>query len=310
MDGVFGTCKAAVSANRLAAALDIFRGWAEDKCLTPSEVAYTAATRDRRALRFTADGGEHTERAYRTHWMSPALSPAQREQAVRRASRAPDLVVISPLHDWTCIGCAGTGEFLVMEDAGPLCLACADMDHLMFLPAGDPALTRRAHKASGLAAVVVRFSRSRKRYERQGLLVEPAAVNTAEQQCLGDEEARSRRRERDRQRRADTEAEFEAQLAAEIRRLFPGCPRADTIAGHTAARGSGRVGRSAAGRALDPDALTRTVAASVRHTDTDYDSLLMSGVPRQDARDRVRPTVEKILERWRTSQRNPTHSPA
>ncbi len=50
------------------------------------------------------------------------------------------------------------------------------MDHLVFLPAGDVGLTRRAHRASELSAVVVRFSRSRKRYERQGLFVEDSAL--------------------------------------------------------------------------------------------------------------------------------------
>jgi hypothetical protein len=45
----------------------------------------------------------------------------------------------------------------------------------VFLPAGDAALSRRARKASTLSAVVVRFSRPRKRYERQGILVEPKA---------------------------------------------------------------------------------------------------------------------------------------
>ena len=40
------------------------------------------------------------------------------------------------------------------------------------LPAGDMALTRRATKYSGKSATVVRFSRSRGRYERQGILVE------------------------------------------------------------------------------------------------------------------------------------------
>jgi hypothetical protein len=31
------------------------------------------------------------------------------------------------------------------EGQGALCLACADLDHLLFLPAGNAALTRRAH---------------------------------------------------------------------------------------------------------------------------------------------------------------------
>ena len=77
------------------------------------------------------------------------------------------LVVIQPVRDWSCAECGGSDDLLRMDDAGPLCLACADLDHLVFLPAGDAALTRRATKASSLSAVVVRWSRSRKRYERQ-----------------------------------------------------------------------------------------------------------------------------------------------
>jgi len=70
------------------------------------------------------------------------------------------------------------------------------------------------------------------------------------------------------------------------------------IARHTALRGSGRVGRSAAGRSLDADALTLAVVASVRHQDTDYDDLLMSGVPRAEARDQIRPAIDRLLATW------------
>ena len=59
----------------------------------------------------------------------------------------------------------------LVEDTGALCLSCADLDHLVFLPSGDAALTRRSRKHSTLAAVVLKWSRARKRYERQGLLV-------------------------------------------------------------------------------------------------------------------------------------------
>jgi hypothetical protein len=58
------------------------------------------------------------------------------------------------------------------------------------------------------------------------------------------------------------------------------------------------VGRSAAGRSLDEKALTLAVAASVRHEDTGYDSLLMSGIARDEARDRVRSTVDCVLAVW------------
>jgi hypothetical protein len=211
-----------------------------------------------------------------------------------------ELVVVSAIRAWTCAACGAEGDLLKMEDAGPMCLTCADLDHLVYLPRGDAALTRRARKHSRLSAVVVRFSRSRKRYERQGVLVEAAALDRAEAECLSDEDVRAARRERARVERQRADARLQAAMAAEIKRLFPGCPddRASAVAAHTAVRGSGRVGRSAAGRALDPGALALAVAASVRHTDTQYDDLLMGGTDRAEARDLVRVQVDEILERW------------
>jgi hypothetical protein len=64
----------------------------------------------------------------------------------------------------------------MMEDPGPACLRCVGLDDLEFLPAGDALLSRRVKAKSARCAVVVRFSRSRRRYERQGLLVEPLAL--------------------------------------------------------------------------------------------------------------------------------------
>ena len=68
----------------------------------------------------------------------------------------------------------------LVKNKGALCLACADLDHLIFLPSGDAALTRRARKHSTLSAVVLKWSHARKRYERQGLLVEAQALDQAE----------------------------------------------------------------------------------------------------------------------------------
>lgn len=220
---------------------------------------------------------------------------------VQRENRPPELVVIAPLNDWTCSACAGTGGLLTMDEPGPICLACADLDHLVLLPAGDAALTRRARRASALSAIVVRFSRARRRYERQGILVEETALEQAERDCLADAEARARRRRREAERRKRADVELYTRFAGEVVRLFPGCPaeRAAAIARHTAARGSGRVGRSAAGRALDSTAVELAVVAAVRHEDTGYDELLMSGFGREDARERVRGDVELVLERWR-----------
>lgn len=292
-----------ISANlhKISNAMHLFRSWATRRGLEPSETAYVARTRDRRRLRFSKSGDEAIERGYRTHWVSPELSEAKRRRLHDRESRPPDLVVIEPLKDWTCRECSGAGSFLIMEGDGPLCLTCADLDHLVYLPAGNMALTRRAKKASRLSAVVVRFSRARKRYERQGVLVEANAFANAEAECLADSELRDVRRHRDQQRRAEEDASFQAEMAQAILGLFPGCPRvrAEAIASHAGARGSGRIGRTAAGRALDEEAVILAVIASVRHDDTSYDDLLMTGVPRLDARARVRDEVERRLRLWR-----------
>ena len=290
-----------VSPGRVPQAMQALETWARERGLRPTEVEYTSATRDHHPLRFTDGGDEATERAYRTHWLSPELTEKQVERFTERQSRPPELVVVSPLKDWTCMQCAGTGDLLIMEGEGPLCLTCAEMDHLVFLPSGDGTLSRRARKASKLSAAVVRWNRSLRRYVRQGLLVEESALDQAEVACLADEEVRARRRERDAGRRAGEDVEFQDRMAAEIGRVFPGCPteRAQAIARHAGARGSGRVGRSAAGRALDHEAVTLAVLASVRHEDTPYDELLMAGVPRDEARDRVRGAVDRVVTRWR-----------
>jgi hypothetical protein len=137
-----------------------------------------ARTRDRRTLRFSDSGDPDVERAYRTQWVSPDLWAREADRVRAAANEPPDLVVVDALDRWTCGSCgtAGTG-LLLMQDDEPHCLPCVQLDHLVYLPAGDAGRTRRARKASNLTAVVVRFSRTRKRYERQGLLVEPQALD-------------------------------------------------------------------------------------------------------------------------------------
>ncbi len=189
----------------------------------------------------------------------------------------------------------------LQEDKGALCLACADLDHLVFLPAGDAALTRRSRKYSTLVAVVLEWSRTRKRYERQGLLVEEAALHQAEAECLADADARARRRERNAVRRAELDQQYVAQFAQRVRELYPDCPpgREQEIAEHACRKYSGRVGRSAAAKALDAEAIYLAVQAHARHHETNYDELLMQGMDRWLARDMVMSDVDDVLRTWR-----------
>ena len=95
--------------------------------------------------------------------------------------------------------------------------------------------------------------------------------------------------------------ELAEQMALEFRRLFPGCAseEAAAIARHTATRSSGRVGRTAAGRNLEPQALIAAIKAAVRHRHTNYDELLAAGWDRTQARQQVAAQVEEILSKWK-----------
>jgi hypothetical protein len=162
---------------RISEAMKLFRSWATARGLFASETAYVDRTPRRQTLRFSRSGNPAIEASYRTHWVSPELSEKKRERLAEKASRAPELVVVQPLNtEWKCHRCGGTGDFLMMENPGPACLHCVGLDELAFLPAGNTLLTRRAKAKSTRHAVVVRFSRTRRRYERQGLLVEPQAL--------------------------------------------------------------------------------------------------------------------------------------
>jgi hypothetical protein len=196
------------------------------------------------------------------------------------------------------------GRFLTVENGKGLCMECADLDHLVWLPSGDAALSRRAKKYSKLWAVVVKFSRARRRYERQGLLVEEEALAQAEKECEADQDVREARREYDAMRRLEQDKLLAQEMQARLMEIFPGCPDKDAakIAAHTSERGSGRVGRSEAGRNLDEEALRFAAVAYVRHRYTKYDELLMQGMERQLARQYVREEIETVLSRWEKAQ--------
>ncbi|MGY3033529.1 hypothetical protein ACVIIV_002699 [Bradyrhizobium sp. USDA 4354] len=169
-----------IDPSRILEAVQLFQSWATARGLIASPTAYVDRTPQRRELRFSRSEDPQIEASYRTHWVSPELSEAKRERLARKASRGPELVVIQPLNtEWACHRCGGIGNLLMMEPAGPACLRCVGLDDLEFLPAGDALLTRRVKANSTRYAVVVRFSRTRGRYERQGLLVEPRALADA-----------------------------------------------------------------------------------------------------------------------------------
>src|SRR6267143_7208772 len=195
----------------------------------------------------------------------------------------------------------GTKAWITLAgDKGALCLECADLDHLEFLPTGDAVLPRRARKYSTLTAVVLKWSRARKRYERQGLLVEAQGLEKAEEECLADSEVRARRGEREAIRREEVDSKYVAEFGARVRELFPSCPtgREREMAEHACLKYSGRIGRSASAKTMDEAALRLAVIAHVRHRETKYDELLAKGHERWEARTAVEEAVDRVLRKW------------
>ncbi len=282
-----------------------FQEWVKRRGLRPVEAAYTRrGPGGIEPLRVTEGGDPEREKFYRTHYTLGDLPEKKQARLAAKLNRPPELVVFVKVGDeGNCSECGvelTRGDFLLVEKQQPLCLSCADLDQLEFLPAGDAALSRRARKYSALAAVVVKFNRARKRYERQGLLVSEEALAKAEEECAADAPARAAARARAALARQEEDREFVDDLAKAIVQRYPGCSsdEARQIAEHTGLRSSGRVGRSAAGRALDVSAVELAVIAHIRHTHTNYDELLMSGTERLEARRLVRERIDSVLEKW------------
>lgn len=168
--------------DRVARVLVLMREWALKCGLHPIVAPFFAQTvGPQRELRFSKSGNPEVENLYRTLYILPDISEKRRQQLVEKLTR-PEIVVFSVRKDSQCARC-GTdlphGSFLALESGQAWCLTCAGLDHLTYVPAGDSVLSRRARQYSPISAVVVRWSRTRKQYEREGLLVEPTALEKA-----------------------------------------------------------------------------------------------------------------------------------
>jgi hypothetical protein len=109
-------------------------------------------------------------------------------------------------------------------------------------------------------------------------------------------------------REAELDREYIAAFAAGIRENFPGCPPDDArmIAEHACRKYSERVGRSAAAKRFEPDAIRLAVTAAVRHDFTNYNELLLKGHDRYDARALIRDQVEEVMDEWRAGRQAKT----
>jgi hypothetical protein len=207
--------------------------------------------------------------------------------------------------DVSCAGCGrriAAAEFVGLPPGkGPRCLSCEGLADLVFLPSGDPAMTRRAAASSPRHAIVVEFVRRRNRNERRGTLVDPGAVERAKESCAQDAPRRAKTAVKRRARDEVAERLYLERFAERIFELFPGCPREEawTIARHACEKHSGRVGRSADAKKLDPAKVDLAVRAHIRHVHTEYDALLGRGLRPREARPLIRGRLEAVAAEWK-----------
>ena len=228
----------------------------------------------------------------------------QRDHDYARHMAKDDNVVVFRIRgDSICDKCAQklpSGSLLRLQEGKAFCMTCGALGEMEFLPAGDPALTRRASKHSARRAVVVEWSRPGKRYERRGTLLEPAAIVLARQECLADADKRQAKQAKAAVGREIEDRQYLASFTAELMRLFPNCPagEAGEICQHACEKYSGRVGRSASAKELDPDKIRLAVIAHIRHVHTGYDQFFDINVRKADARRMVQAKIQRVLSEW------------
>lgn len=188
-----------------------------------------------------------------------------------------------------------------MPHKGKVCLSCAGLDHLVFLNSGNTALTNRSRKYSVVSAVIMSYSKARKRYERQGILVEENALEQAKIDCEADATKREIQRGKAAIRRAKLDEEYIKRFTTAIRELLPYCPEQIEykIAQHACEKSSGRVGRCANAKALNEQHIRLAVEAHIRHAETNYDELLFNMYEKEDARRMIRGSVDEIMSLWK-----------
>ncbi len=183
VDGRVPLLESVLSANptRIVTALQTFAEWGKSSGLRRREAVYFSRTRHPRQLCFT-DNPER-QLLYSSRYYASHLSGDEVDRLQKSLSLPPELVVFDILKDSACRACGReipARNLLFMEAGRPLCLKCAELEDLVYLAAGNAKLTRRARRLSAISAVVLRFSRARKRYERKGLLLDEKAVDEAE----------------------------------------------------------------------------------------------------------------------------------
>ena len=169
---------------KLNRALECLHKWALKKGLKPSETIYMSHnTTSRKQLRFSKTEEPTVEQKYSTHYISSTLGEKKIQRLKEKWEQSPDLIVFYLINDSKCDECHKElfkGSLLFKNGNKAECVNCAKLESLVFLPSGNAKLTHRAKNYSNKSAIVVKFSRTRKRYDRQGIMIEKEALKKAQ----------------------------------------------------------------------------------------------------------------------------------
>ena len=216
-----------------------------------------------------------------------------------------DITVFIARRDVTCGECGealGRHAWITLDrDRGALCLACADLDHLVFLPAGntarrhdEPRSTRPSPPSCWNGAAHANVTSGRACWWRRRLWPK-LKRNAWPTPMRGSGAARVKSSAAPKK----TRSMWRALPRPSASCILPAhLAREQVIAEHACRKYSGRVGRSAAAKKLDAEAVRLAVIAHVRHAETTYDQLLSQGYERRDARGEVEGQVARVLARW------------
>jgi hypothetical protein len=205
-----------------------------------------------------------------------------------------------------CITCGkpiplGKSFVAESENHKGTCFACSPFVGYVMLPPGNVAMTRRSKKHSTLCGVVLAWNQRRKRYERQGQLVEEIAIEKARLECEKDQTIRDKKNKKAAITRKIKDREYKIAFAKAIRKRYPNCPakRENHIAQHACEKYSGRVGRTANAKQFDEKMIDLAVEAHIRHAETDYDIRFGQGKSKKEIRSEVKYDINHILRKWR-----------
>lgn len=163
---------------------------------------------------------------------------------------------------------------------------------------GDAFLTRKIKELAKTVYIRMKRSKSGGYSSAVGVLAPTELVEAAKVEASRSKADRQKKRASTTAYRAKKEVERKAEVKAMMLEMYPNMPpkEAGWIVDHAFEVGSGRVGRTSL-ICMD-EKIELAVQAYIRHTHTEYDSLLNDGWSREDAREAVAGDIARVLDRW------------